>query len=310
VRASDVTNADRVVQMIDQLVGRWVAICLTIDRKMWLNPEAAYQRLQDRVREVTRVVSLLGLHVTALELQGKTGDGWPHWHIIVYCPDSRTIQQIRALAVKAWHVRTEHVDLDTGEVTVSREKIGTCDVQECRDRSGAARYAAKYLLKPWPAVPPWMGESNRQLRKLRPGGKCYAYWEILGLHVRQHGSRRAPKSHRKPARKLFDRMARSGLSHAVFRRRGDRLVFETLVPVPASHDGANVLLSAGASVAQPGPWAKMRWALDDRALARLRAARGELVELQRSEFRQRRACLGVAWEVEQARRQDAERLQV
>lgn len=302
VRACDVTNADRVVKMIDHLHGRWVTTCVTIDRKMWTSPEAAYQRVQDRVREICRVISLLGIHVTAMELQGKTGDGWPHWHILIYCPDARTIEEIREKAVKAWHIRTEHVDHETGEVTVSREKIGTCHVEEARDRSGAARYAAKYLLKPWAAVPAWMGESRRQLRKLRPGGKCYPYWEMLGLHTRRLGSRRSPKTHRKPARKLFDRMARSGLSHAVFRRRGEQLEFVGLIPVPASHDGAKLLGAAGARVVQAGPWAKTRWALDESSMSQLRASWDELLELQRSEYVKRRRDLACAWEREQAER--------
>lgn len=307
-RGCDVGRCDDVVAIVDDHPGRWLLVTLTVNRDLWINPEACYQRVADRVREVARAISLEGLHVTALELQGKTGDGWPHWHLIVRAADGRALEAIRSTVRRAWSVRTEHVDHDTGEVSYTRESVGFSNVKEARDRRGVARYTAKYLLKPWPAVPSWMGESNRQLRKLRLSSGCFDYLERVGRHVRHRGSRRAATRRRRPARRLFDRMARSGLSHAVFRRQGDRLVFVTLVPVPASTDGADLLQAAGGRPVQLGRWAQVRWALDDRALARLRASRDELVDLQRREFRQRRTRIEVGWEMAQYERERAEQV--
>ena len=300
-RSSDVTRADDVVALVDGHPGRWLMVTLTVNRSLWIGPEACYQRVCDRVREVARRISLKGVHVTALELQGKTGEGWPHWHLIVWAPDERTRDELAAEVRAAWCVVTEHVDQDSGEVTRSRESIGFSRVDVAREREGVARYAAKYLLKSWPAVPAWMGESRRQLRKLRISSGAFDWLEGEGRHVRHRGGRRAPKSRRRPARKLFDRMASSGLRHAVFRRSGERLEFVCTLPVPSDQDGFQLMLELGAEPIRLGSPGAVRWRISRAVMERARGRRAELEVKLRATYRHRRVRLEVAWDVEQQR---------
>lgn len=302
-RACDVGRADDVVACVDGHPGRWLMITLTIDRERWLGPEVAYQRVSERVREVARAVSLEGIHVTALELQGLTGDGWPHWHLIVWAPDDRSVSLIEARVQRAWSVTTEHVDESTGEVWRSRESIGFSRVDVAREREGVARYAAKYLLKPWEAVPSWMGESSRQLRKLRVSSGVFDWLESVGRHLRHRGGRRVGSRRRRPARRLFERMARSGLCHAVFRREGSRMRFVRMVPVPASWEGSEALQRAGAVAVRAGEWGRMRWVISDEGLRSLERRREDLRELQSREYAERLAWIENGWDLMQERRQ-------
>jgi hypothetical protein len=304
-RGQDITRADDVVALVEAHAGRWLLVTLTVDRERWTGPGAAYQRCNERVREVARVVSKEGIHVTAFELQGKSGAGWPHWHLIVFAPDDRPISEIRRRVEKAWSIieRREEVDQETGEVlweTRSRESIGIVDVQEARTVQGVARYAAKYLVKAWPAVPSWMGESRRQLRKLRCSVKCFAWWECAGRHHRATGSRRKRTAgRRRRTRSLFDRMASSGLSMRVMQRTGDRLTFVRAVQVPAGpeFDRRTEELGGSAICKEGVPWERMRWRLSRRAFAAMTgedAGRWEqLAEVCRSV---RRAMLEEAWD--------------
>lgn len=306
-RSVDVQRADDVWAIAEGHPGRWLMVTLTINRKLWLGPEefaiaAAYQVCNERVREVTRKISLAGVHVTALELQGKTGEGWPHWHLIVWAPDTRSVESIAAEVKRAWCIVDEHVDQDTGEVTRSRVSIGRIDVQEARTREGVCKYAAKYVVKPWPALPAWMGESRRQLRKLRISNGCFDWLERVGRHVRHRGGRSVPRSRRRPARRLWDRMASSGSQLAVFRREGERLLWVCTLPVPAAADGLNVLAEVGAEVLRWGSWSALRVRLAERSLDELKRRRRELSELQRRYVQLRRVQLEVAWDLDQERR--------
>lgn len=305
-RAVDVTRADDVVACVDEHPGRWLMITLTVDRSAWIGPEACYQRVADRVREVARVVSLEGIHVTALELQGKTGDGWPHWHLIVWAPDDRPLEDIRRRVRRAWSITTEHVDEETGEVTRSIEPIAGekgIDVQAAVERQGVARYAAKYLLKPWEAVPSWMGQSRRQLRKLRISSGVFDWLESQGRHLRHRGGRRCAQSRRRPARRLFERMARSGLSHAVFRRQGSGFKFVRLVPIPTGDQSVKWFHACGAEPVRMGDWRSMRWLVSPEGLGRLGRRWTELVAAQRREYEFRRYELESGWARMQAARE-------
>lgn len=306
IRGADVQRADDLVAVVDGHPGRWLLITLTVDRAKFIGPEAAYQRCNDRVREVARVASSSGIHATALELQGKTGAGWPHWHLICWAPDGRSIESIRDVVRRAWRTLTEFIDEGTGEVTVSREAIGFVDVTEAREREGVGRYTAKYLLKAWPAVPAWMGESSRQLRKLRLSSKAFDWLEREGRHVRHRGGRRKPDGNRRPARRLFDRMAWSGASMALMRRESGRLRFVRILPVTSDMRGAEWMRKHGAEPIRLGPWASMRWKCPDNVGRAVRREWSELREYQHQYVDERREMLSTEWEREQSRRAERE----
>src|SRR5690606_33249807 len=72
---------------------------LTVDRSAFGGPEDAFLRItQDGY--VRRLMRLLGVTVWAwtLEFQMLTGDGWPHWHLVIQVPPG-------GLDLKrAWHL--------------------------------------------------------------------------------------------------------------------------------------------------------------------------------------------------------------
>lgn len=231
-RAVDVNRRQDLREVVRYLPGRWVMLTLTVDRSMWTCPEAAYQRCNQRVRRVMAEVSPRGVWFSAFEVQTKTGAGWPHWHAVAWVPDGRSVEELKRAAVKRWTVRHESVNEETGEVFSSVECIGFVDVSEAREPIAVGSYIAKYITKPWDAVPTWMGESRQRFRKVRAAPNVYAILEKLGRHEVQRGGRKERKGTGRRARKLFDRMARSGASLAAWRRVGGRLHFAGMIKVP------------------------------------------------------------------------------
>jgi hypothetical protein len=236
--------------------------------------------------------------MAALEVQTKTGDGWPHWHVMAWCPDGRSVEQLKAAAVKRWTTRTEEeIDIETGEVLrlSSVEPIGFVDVQIARDRVAAGTYIAKYLAKPWDAVPQWMGDSSKRFRKLRASGGFYDVMEKLHRHTRNRGGRKQRKGTGRHTRRLFERMAASGASSNIFRKERGGLVYVGTVPVPQGEWPR--LAASMASFAQLGPLTRCRLAISSAQLRRIYAESGQ--------WRERRAAL-VRLKVEYLRSQWAE----
>lgn len=147
--------------------------------------------------------------------------------------------------------------METGEVTSSVERIGYVDVQAVRDRIGAAKYVAKYLMKRWHALPGWMLESRRRFRKLRLSSRTYDVLERLYRHERRRGGRRGPvPGRRTPTRRLIERLARSGSVSELFRVTADgQREYVGTLPVPL--DRWPELLAMGAEpvrMGRPGAW--------------------------------------------------------
>jgi hypothetical protein len=300
------------VALVEGHLGRWLLTTLTVDRQAWLSPEMAYQRCNERVRQVARRVSKLGIHVTAFEVQSKTGDGWPHWHLIIYAPDDRPLPAIRAEVRRAWQIIEERTEVDeaTGEVlsvSRTRQSIGFSDVQEARTREGIARYVAKYLMKAWPAIPAWMGEGKRQLRKLRISVGAFAWLTAQGRHRPKLGGRRKPAkpgrcSRRRP---LFDRMAASSNSMSLMQRQGDRLVFRRQVPIAASGESVLMLEALGAEPLgdRSVPLVRTRWLVPSAGVGDLSAGvlRELAAKVAAERFKRRRAEFARAWAAMQSR---------
>lgn len=232
-RAVDSWRADDLAAMVQALGGRWLFVTLTVNRALFVGPEACYQRCNEYVRKVLAAMSPRGVFVSAFEVQTKTGDGWPHWHGLLWCPDARSLEAVKAAGVRAWRTRTESTDPETGEVTRSSELIGWVDVQAARDRKAVGIYVSKYLTKPWRVLPPWMLDSPTRFRKLRFSGRSYDVLERLYRHERQRGGRRLARPARiGRGRTLLQRMASSGSAAQVFRvERWGKLVYAGTIPV-------------------------------------------------------------------------------
>jgi len=310
-RSADIERADDVVAIVEAHRGRWLMITLTVDRVQFIGPEAAYWACQERVREVAGAVSLQGIWMAALELQGKTGDGWPHWHLIVWAPDDRSLASIEERVRRFWKSKHVTTDTETGEELVEWLAIAGpkgIKVGEARTIEGIARYAAKYVVKAWPAVPDWMGESRCQLRKLRLARGCFLWLAANGRHVIHAGGRKKAERRRRPARKLYDRMAASCSHHAVFKRVGESLRWSGSLSIPGSARGIELITGSGARVVRAGSMPGMRYVVDHAELVELRrAAMSEGRELVRKFKRERRGWLELEWQLMQERRELEER---
>jgi hypothetical protein len=280
-------------------------LTLTVNRANFRSPGFAYDRVEPRVREVARSLRRIcpeaRFAVFALELQGKTGDGWPHWHGLIYFGESMlTLDEIKDAVDAAWCVASESIDEATGEVDTGRYHVGFADVAEARENRGCAKYMAKYLMKPWPAIPGWMGESNRQLRKLRFSRSCFEWFESVGRHIPRRGSRRKAVRSRRPALPLFDRMSRSGSGLQVFQRLRGRFVHLAYVPLPMDGRGVAILDGSGATWLRGSPGeSHRRWAfaIPTELFERLNSPRNKprLRKMRRKYIAQQRRTLEGAW---------------
>lgn len=274
-RSVDVWQSNDLVAVVDDLkLGRWVFITLTTGRDQFLSPKLAYERCNPRVSKVMDTVcrpdlapQAMKINFVACEVQGKTGDGWAHWHVLAWIPpaDTRTIDQIKSDALKKWRLMTEHVDRETGEVTRSYESIGEpwCQKFElARSAEGTARYICKYIVKTLPAVPEWIHKHTGRFRCMRFSNGAFDYLEQLQRHYRRRGARPEPKGVVRPARTILDRMAASGSSCNVFRREGSKLSWLCTLAVPVTEFARLIAEYGGTYAREPiGGWHKGRVAM-------------------------------------------------
>lgn len=127
---------------------------LTVDRRHFASPEAAYRHIADG-SYMARLLRLLGVlqWVAVLEFQSETGDGWPHWHILF---DLAAVGFKLNLA-KAWHLWRDTWGL--GGLDLSERK------SDFQSMGHAINYQTKYLTKsPVGGWPQWVMESKRRIR--------------------------------------------------------------------------------------------------------------------------------------------------
>lgn len=229
-RMGDVSRVDDVRAVFDNAPTNLRArfLTLTIDRSRFLSPALAFQRVDDRVRKVMRVVvgHGRGIWVATIEPQTLTGDGWMHYHGIVLVPAEISDDEVRRRVRKSWVIREmSEPDPETGRRKRMTIPIGISHVETCRDAGAGALYVAKYMAKAWPAVPQFMLDSTQRFRKARFSDAFYDLLEDLHRHHRVRKPRTAPsgKNHRR--RTLAERLALSGSSWHAFRVENGRKRF-------------------------------------------------------------------------------------
>jgi hypothetical protein len=149
-----------------------------------------------------------------MEVQTKTGDGWVHWHVLCdlqgteWCDGSGWID-LAGFNRRAWSVWRDEFG------------IGGVDLQLIRSPRGAVGYCAKYLTKPWAAIPQWMLAERSSVRLFgcsKEAGRIIR--ERLGIQQRMHaGKKTGERRERLP---LVDRLAMSGLSCKVVGEQTNR----------------------------------------------------------------------------------------
>jgi hypothetical protein len=132
---------------------------LTVDRAKFDSPEHAHQVISGG-QYVRRLLGELGVEswVWVLEFQQATGDGWPHWHILIdrtALPDRGRIRHFLDLK-KAWATWRDRWHLGGLDFAPKRET---------QTAAHAVNYITKYLMKnPTAGYPGWVLERGKRLR--------------------------------------------------------------------------------------------------------------------------------------------------
>lgn len=182
---------------------------LTIDRKRFSSPVAAFRKVVEG-RHVARLMQLLGckLWVWVLEYQQKTGNGWPHWHILVDLADLPGGRLDLRRAWKLWR-DTWHL----GGLDLSAKDVEFQSVEH------ALLYITKYLTKqPEGGYPTWVLKSKRMIRFVQG---CRRLGPLVG-DKRPPRPAREKGEERKKRRPFIDRMAECEQTGRIFKLQLDQ----------------------------------------------------------------------------------------
>lgn len=308
-RAVDIARADDLVGLVDVLRHRPAAfITLTLNRSLFLTAELAYRRAQPRV---SKVLSALGdVWCATIEPQTKTGEGFIHWHALVFLAKGESLDDLRRRVDRHWSIREKYaeavVDRETGEelqrAKFRRLHLGRTNVEWAHNKQGVSRYCAKYLVKSWPAVPPWMLDSTTRFRKHRFSDRWYDLQEQIHRHYRKRGSRTEPTaSIRVPARTLRERMARSCSALHVFSDvEGEKRFLGAVRVLPIDAAALD-----GVEITQLGKIPAIRMSAKAEVLSELLRMHSDPVYQAKrgADFTAKLAELDAQWEMRQKRRQ-------
>jgi hypothetical protein len=163
-RAAGIKTRERLREKVGAgLFSQPALMTLTVDRKNWQSPQGAYRAVTAQAL-IPRLMRRLGVRawVWTLEFQTRTGEGWPHWHILLdqaHCGGRLDYRKLWHLWRDVWGV-------------------GGCDVSQkhkaaAADPLHAVNYITKYLTKgagPWPTW--WLeGSRNRVVGASRAVGR-------------------------------------------------------------------------------------------------------------------------------------------
>jgi hypothetical protein len=206
-----------------------VLLTLTVDRKNFRRAPQAHRHITAE-RHVARLMRRLGIErwFWILEFQGKTGEGWPHWHVLIDL-DGQDLGLLRQRSWRIWRDewRVGGIDLP------HPDKFG--------DAVHAINYATKYVMKqPDGGYPLWVLNSRRRIRFV---GGC----RKLGPLVSERPAAETPDQTNEDVddngtagcRPLIDRMAGCGEFSRLWCEVSDpatgevKLSYKCLLPLPA-----------------------------------------------------------------------------
>lgn len=184
-------------------------LSLTVDRKHFDSPEHAHQIITQG-SYIARLMRLLDIRTWfwVLEFQTKTGDGWPHWHLLIDLADVGG----RIDLPHAWRLWRDKWKLGGLDLSVRRSFA---------DREHAVFYVTKYLTKMPEAFPLWVIRCEKAIRFIG-GGK--ALGSLTGQPSRDSEQVEADpqgKLFKEPRTALLIRMARCEQTATVFCVDGD-----------------------------------------------------------------------------------------
>lgn len=214
---------------------------VTINRAWFKSPEEAYNYVMRKKFLARLLTKEMGVTrwLWVLEAQEKTGDGWPHWHILMDVSDlpgrwyhkaDRKTRITRPKNREGWVYVPHFFDLIRAHRLLRKWQIGKeCMLsvrrEEFASSEHAIMYITKYLIKaPKRNGPPSWMLHHKRLRFIQAS-------RALGCVVSDGGSvskRKRPTGERKrkPAREPIDRIAECGskLSFITYDKGQDRYI--------------------------------------------------------------------------------------
>jgi len=150
---------------------------ITVARTWFSSPLEAYRWVMEKKFISRLLTTKMQIHrwIWVLEVQEESGDGWPHWHILIDVSDlpgrwlnlaTKELQVVEPLNKSGWHYIKHFFDLERAHYFLRRWKIGEqCKLSSRKDDfqspEHAIKYITKYLIKPTKrGFPPWMLEHS------------------------------------------------------------------------------------------------------------------------------------------------------
>jgi hypothetical protein len=198
---------------------------LTVDRERFgQDPRAAFLHIT-RGKFVARLMRHLGITrwLWVLEFQTRTGDGWPHWHLMI---DVGDLRRRRVDLARAWALWRKKWNLGGLDLAKKETRIKTPE--------HAVFYITKYLTKmPSGGFPLWLLETSGV--RFTQGSKAVGrlVFKSKRCQPRQDG-----KGERADRKSFIERGSRCRLSSIIWQQQvdhgtgEDRLAFLGKLPVP------------------------------------------------------------------------------
>jgi hypothetical protein len=188
-------------------------LSLTVARDGFADAKDAHERVTAG-RFIPRLLRLLGvkLWLWVLEFQTDSGSGWPHWHILI---DLDHLPKGRVDLKRAWHLWRDKWSLGGLDLSVRKS---------FDDPVHAMLYLTKYLTKSPDAFPIWVIMRDKAIRFVQG---CRALGSLTGQPTREaepttlEEGEQLELKFRQPRTVLLVRMAKCGMSSAVFGLEGD-----------------------------------------------------------------------------------------
>ena len=145
----------------------------TINREWFKNPFEAHKYVM-REKFISRLLQKemnILRWVWVLEVQEKTGDGWPHWHILIdvgdlsgawFHKESKIAQSERPVDVSGWCYIPHYFDLNKAHRLLRKWKVGEqCYLSERKSDFDSPKHAINYITtyftkNPQKTLPAWM----------------------------------------------------------------------------------------------------------------------------------------------------------
>lgn len=212
-------------------------LSLTVDRKHFASPEEAHTVITEG-SYIARLMRLLGVATWfwVLEFQTKSGDGWPHWHLLIDLADAGGQLDLP----RAWRLWRDKWGLGGLDLSTRRSFA---------DRRHAVNYITKYLTKMPEAFPLWVILRQKGIRFV---GGCKSLGSLTGQPSRPSKPLEPDpqlKLFREPRTPLVVRMARCEMTTSIFCVDGDCETgqggWSWMAGVKAAHDDLETLAAQG-----------------------------------------------------------------